>query len=207
MAPIVVSEYDPDWPRHFERISKQLHEYLSITNVPYITIEHIGSTAIPNLAAKPNIDIIILVRDTETAEKAQDALTWTPPAHEYYKSIGNGGIKGRISMKFQDRDPIPDRSVYIIAEDNEDGMLGLRGYRDLRQVLSGGTKKGEELKKEYATVKWEIVAKRVNNIVDYGRMKNKVVRKILKEAGWTDEDISKKENLDVRNKWQYDDYL
>jgi GrpB-like predicted nucleotidyltransferase (UPF0157 family) len=207
MAPIVVSEYDPTWPLHFKRISLQIQGYLSTANVPYITIEHIGSTAIPNIAAKPNIDIIILVEDAATAEKAREALTWTPPASEHYKSIGNGGIKGRISMKFQDRKLVPDRSVYIIAEDDEDGMIGLKGYRDLKKILSGGTVRRKELKEEYEDVKWEIVAQGIDDIVDYGRKKNVVVRKILKEVGWTDEEIKRKEDLDVRKKWEDEDYL
>lgn len=155
--PVIVSPYDPAWPAHFTRIATQLASYLSSASVPYITIEHVGSTAVPNLAAKPNIDIVILVKDTTTAEAAREALIWEPEPTEYYICIGHGGIKGRISMKFHNWQLVPYRSVYIISEDDEDGMLGLKGYRDLMRVLTADGEKASELRKEYEDVKWELM--------------------------------------------------
>ena len=201
MAPIIVSEHDPSWSLHFERIASHLQTYLATARVSYISIEHIGSTSIPNLAAKPNIDITIIVKDATTAEKARDALIWEPEPEEYYKCIGNGGIMGRISMKFQDYIQVPYRSVYIISEENADGMLGLRGYRDLKQVLTEGTPESEELVQEYGDVKWAMVQEGIEDGVEYGRRKNEIIRKILKRAGWTDEELEKKEALDVREVW------
>jgi hypothetical protein len=106
-----VHSYDPAWPMHSQMIHDKLKLYLTTANVPYTSIEHVGSTAIPGLAAKPNIDIIVEVPDAENAEKAKEALTWEPPAEQHYKCIGDGGIAGRISMKLHDRDVVPDQSV------------------------------------------------------------------------------------------------
>ena len=61
LEPIEVLPYDHSWPDHFNRIATQLHSYLTIASVPYTVIEHIGSTSIPDLASKPNIDILIVV--------------------------------------------------------------------------------------------------------------------------------------------------
>lgn len=57
MAPrIVIVEYDPAWPRAFEAERARLAEVLC----PYaLTLEHIGATAVPGLAAKPTIDIAV----------------------------------------------------------------------------------------------------------------------------------------------------
>jgi hypothetical protein len=106
-----VHAYDPAWPMHFQNIHNKLKLYLTDSNVQYTSIEHVGSTAVPGLAAKSNIDIIIEVPDAESADEAKEALTWGPPAEEHYKCIGDGGIAGRISMKLHDRDIIPDQSV------------------------------------------------------------------------------------------------
>ena len=180
-------------------MASQLGTYLATASVPYTKIEHVGSTSIPNLAAKPNIDIVILVKGGATAARARDALIWEPSPAEYYKCIGNGGIRGRISMKHSDWQQLPQRSVYIISETDEEGMLGLRGYRDLKRILCANTQEAESLRKEYEDVKWEMVQEGIEDGIEYGRRKNAIIGKILKRAGWTDEEVQKKEALDVRD--------
>lgn len=54
---LVLAEYDPQWPQLFEREKERLQH--SLQN-PTLTIEHIGSTSVPGLLAKPVIDIAIL---------------------------------------------------------------------------------------------------------------------------------------------------
>ena len=199
MAPIIVTEPDHFWPGHFQYIASQLQTYLAAASVPFITIEHVGSTSIPNLAAKPNIDIVVLVKDAATADRARDALIWQPPPEEYYICIGNGGIRGRISMKFQHGwEQTPQRSVYIISEMDEEGMLGLKGYRDLKKILCADTREAEALRREYEGVKWELVQEGIEDGIEYGRRKNAIIGKILKRAGWTAEEVQRKEALDVR---------
>jgi GrpB-like predicted nucleotidyltransferase (UPF0157 family) len=64
--------YDPAWPRRFEEERELLERGLAnwITG----TIEHIGSTAVPELLAKPIIDIMVGVRDLPSSMAARDAL-------------------------------------------------------------------------------------------------------------------------------------
>ncbi len=115
MPRITVVEHDPAWTDDFERIGKNLQYYLHLVGVKYICIEHIGSTSVSGLAAKPNIDIIIEVPDAENAEKAKEALIYEPPAPEHYKCYGDGGMMGRISLKTVDRTLVPDQSVYVFS--------------------------------------------------------------------------------------------
>ena len=56
--PIIVVEYDPLWPRIFEELRAPLAAALGDLAV---TVEHIGSTAVPGLAAKPVIDLDLVV--------------------------------------------------------------------------------------------------------------------------------------------------
>ncbi|MEU0089855.1 GrpB family protein [Kribbella sp. NPDC006257] len=63
--PIRVVKYDPDWPRRFAELGTAFRTALAGVA---LRIDHIGSTAIPGLAAKPVIDVQISVADLEPVE-------------------------------------------------------------------------------------------------------------------------------------------
>jgi GrpB-like predicted nucleotidyltransferase (UPF0157 family) len=56
-----LEEYDPDWPRLFEREAARIRAALGDRAV---IVEHVGSTSVPGLAAKPRIDIVLAVPDS-----------------------------------------------------------------------------------------------------------------------------------------------
>jgi GrpB-like predicted nucleotidyltransferase (UPF0157 family) len=56
--PIFISEYDPEWPRLFEREAKRVRAALGDE---VLMLEHVGSTSVPGLAAKPRIDMLLVV--------------------------------------------------------------------------------------------------------------------------------------------------
>jgi GrpB-like predicted nucleotidyltransferase (UPF0157 family) len=68
---IHVVDYDPDWPRQAAAAIEALE-----AAVPglFTAIEHIGSTAVPGLAAKPIIDLMAAVEDLEVARESQNDL-------------------------------------------------------------------------------------------------------------------------------------
>ena len=70
--PIHLAPYDPDWLRLFEQERDRLAPVL----LPWLAgpIEHIGSTAVPGLTAKPVIDIMAGVRDLPSSLPARDAV-------------------------------------------------------------------------------------------------------------------------------------
>jgi GrpB-like predicted nucleotidyltransferase (UPF0157 family) len=78
-APVVVVPYDPDWSLLFEAERTLLERLLA----PWLegSIHHIGSTAVPGLAAKPMIDMIAGVRDLEEARAAYEPLVARGWAH------------------------------------------------------------------------------------------------------------------------------
>jgi GrpB-like predicted nucleotidyltransferase (UPF0157 family) len=71
-VPILVVPYDPEWPRRFDAERRLLERVLA----PWLAggVHHIGSTAIPTIAAKPIIDMIAGVSDLEEARSASAAL-------------------------------------------------------------------------------------------------------------------------------------
>jgi len=67
--PIVIAAYDPDWPRRFRREAGAIRSALGMTAV---RVDHVGSTAVPGLAAKAIVDIQLSVDDVE------DELAYVP---------------------------------------------------------------------------------------------------------------------------------
>lgn len=58
---IVIVDYDPEWPRRFEVEKAKIEAALGDRA---LAVEHIGSTAVPGLAAKPIIDVCVVVADS-----------------------------------------------------------------------------------------------------------------------------------------------
>ena len=87
--PVEVVDYDPRWPKLFERMRKRLAKELGAAAV---RIDHVGSTAVPGLAAKPVIDIQVSVPDVEdegayvaAIERCGQALRYREKGHRYFR--------------------------------------------------------------------------------------------------------------------------
>lgn len=63
---MIIVPYDPHWPQQFEEEKARLRADIGAF---VVSIEHIGSTAVPDLAAKPVIDILIGVRSLQEAPR------------------------------------------------------------------------------------------------------------------------------------------
>lgn len=72
-APEIVS-YDPSWPSVAQTWIRRIASALSASGVDVLSAEHIGSTAVPGLAAKPYVDIQVLVKELPDEEVASAAL-------------------------------------------------------------------------------------------------------------------------------------
>lgn len=72
-APIDLADYDQDWPRLFEREAERIRSALGKRA---LRIEHVGSTSVPTLAAKPVIDILLVLDDSSDEE------AYLPPLEE-----------------------------------------------------------------------------------------------------------------------------
>jgi GrpB-like predicted nucleotidyltransferase (UPF0157 family) len=70
-VPVEVVPYSPDWPARFEEVATVLRTALA--EVPSAAVEHVGSTSVPGLAAKPIIDIDVVV-DADDLSAAIAAL-------------------------------------------------------------------------------------------------------------------------------------
>ena len=77
---IVVVEYDPAWPQRFEQLRREYAAALAAAGVPVTAIEHVGSTSVPGLAAKPVIDcdIVVAEQDVTAASQVLTSLGFRP---------------------------------------------------------------------------------------------------------------------------------
>lgn len=87
--PVEVVDYDPLWPARFEQMREQLAASLGKLA---LRIDHVGSTAVPGLAAKPVVDIQVSVPDVEDTQAYRDAieehgfvLRYLEPGHRYFR--------------------------------------------------------------------------------------------------------------------------
>src|SRR5215472_14645078 len=70
-APITLADYDPGWPLLFDREAARIRAVLGDRAVQ---VEHVGSTSVPGLAAKPIIDIVLAVPDSADEQAYVPAL-------------------------------------------------------------------------------------------------------------------------------------
>ena len=189
---ITISAYDAEWPAQFEAIKDELAQDLAEEGIPVLSIEHVGSTSVPGLAAKAIIDILVIIPSADFTmsrlQEVKDALGWGARQGGYHY-IGDGGVKGRWSFKLYDVEPV--RNVYVVAE----GSLPLRSCLALRETL----RVNKELRDEYARVKIGLARREYDNVMQYATLKNPIVNKILREAGWTEAEIDEKERVVVKD--------
>jgi len=70
-GPVVLAEYDASWPRLFAREAERIGDSLGERA---LRIEHVGSTSVPGLAAKPVIDIVLVIADSADEDAYVPAL-------------------------------------------------------------------------------------------------------------------------------------
>lgn len=108
---ITVSDYDPRWPGWFEQIRATL--WPAVADVA-LRIEHVGSTSVPGLAAKPVIDLDIVVADEAGVRPVIGRL-----AGIGYRWRGDLGITGRQAFQPPPGSTLPRHNLYLVTEDNK----------------------------------------------------------------------------------------
>ena len=146
--------------------------------MPVIAIEHVGSTSVPGLAAKPIIDIDIVV-DRAHAAAASDALV-----AEGYTPLGDLGVPDRYAFR------APEGSLRQNTYVTIDGCLSLRNHLGLREVL----RNDPALRDEYSATKKRL-AEQTDDIDVYLDGKTAVVRRILQRAGLSAGELDEIEGL------------
>ena len=169
---VEVVGYDPIWPRVYEELRTFL--WPAVADVA-VAIEHVGSTAVPGLAAKPIIDIDIVV---DAEEKVSTCITRL--ADLGYEHRGDLGIRGREA--FRQPSEKPRHHLYLCVS----GGLALANHLAVRDYLR--THPSEA--RAYGAKKIELAAKFPTNIDGYMSAKTEILIDILRKAGFAEEGLS-----------------
>jgi GrpB-like predicted nucleotidyltransferase (UPF0157 family) len=164
-APITIEDYDLLWPEKFETLRSRIAQVL---NGLTTAIEHVGSTAVPGLAAKPILDIDILLRSATDLP-----IVCTRLGSLGYEHGGDLGVAGREAF----RTPAGEFAHHLYAcppgSQEYSRHIAFRDY--LRSHLEDAS--------AYAALKRNLAHKFATDREAYSQGKTEFVRQILRRAG------------------------
>lgn len=163
---VVVEEYKPAWALQFERIKQELEE--TLLGVRYLAIEHVGSTSVPGLVAKPVIDLSI-ISERADVPAAIEALT----SRGGYIYCGEMGIPDRHA--FRNPGVVPSRNLYVSVK----GCQSIRNQLGVRDVC----RKDPNVRDKYSQTKLELAQREWRDVNEYCEAKNEVIAWVLEKAG------------------------
>jgi GrpB-like predicted nucleotidyltransferase (UPF0157 family) len=160
---IYLAPYDPDWPSQFSRQANHIRDVLS---EKVLLLEHVGSTSVPGLSAKPIIDMVLAVSNSA------DEPSYVPPLEEK-------GFVLRIREPdwFEHRllktpDIAGNLHVFSVGCDEIGRMVAFRNWLRLH----------DDDRRLYDEIKRELAARTWKDIQNYADAKSEVVQEILARA-------------------------
>ena len=164
---VVVLPYDKNWAQAFRAIEAELKDALGELA---LDIQHVGSTSVPGLWAKPIIDIDAVIKDFSLLDDAIQALEQIGYRHE-----GDLGIPGREAFDYDGKQHLMKHHLYVCAEDSGELKRHL-AFRDYLRAHPGAVS-------EYSRVKREAANLYPYDIDSYIAHKSPFIEKIYEELG------------------------
>ena len=165
MSRFIVSPYSPAWPKLFEAIREELLLAFSPT---VVAIEHIGSTSVPGLAAKPVIDVVLGAQSLAVIESR-------------IKPLGDLGYA--YLSKYEDELPMrryfvksPADSLRIHVHGVEQGSRLWQEYLTFRDALRAD----DDLRMRYQTLKLHLAEEFADDKAAYTSAKGPFIQSILR---------------------------
>jgi GrpB-like predicted nucleotidyltransferase (UPF0157 family) len=172
---IILAEYDPAWPAMFEEERALLQHSIGEWAV---AIEHVGSTSIPGIAAKPIIDIGVVLRDYV------DALWCITPLVELgYECLGEFGIPGRIYFRKRTDSPLLGQAPgHGVGRTHQVHMYEQGHAEHIQHVLFRNyLRENPDARREYEALKQRL-AEQFDDVEAYAEAKSDFVQDILRRA-------------------------
>jgi GrpB-like predicted nucleotidyltransferase (UPF0157 family) len=163
---IVVVDYDPAWPLLFEELHTTV--WPAVAGVA-TSIEHVGSTAVPGLAAKPVIDLDVVVAPGRVSEGVERL------AELGYGPRGNLGIPGRQAFRAP-ADTAGRHHLYLCPADSP----ALANHLAVRDFLRAHP----ERVREYGRLKKRLAAEFMHDVDGYVEGKSDFLLGILRASGF-----------------------
>lgn len=160
---VEVRPYDPAWPSIFEKMRDKISEALESEA---LSIDHVGSTAVPSLAAKPVIDIHLAVRDAANEGAYRPALE---AAGFGFVHRAPDWFEHRLFKRME-----PEVNLHVFSTGCVE-LARCRLFRDWLRVNASD----REL---YADTKRALAARRWDHVQDYAIAKTAVISEIMSRA-------------------------
>ena len=177
---VVVVDYDEDWPRRFDELRRRI--WPVVADVA-LRVEHVGSTAVPGLAAKPIIDMTVVVaRRTDVPPTIERLATLG------YRHLGNLDIEDREA--FDHPVELPRHNLYVCPEGTI-GVVNQVAVRDFLRAQPDAARRYGELKKQLA-------AQFPTDVESYVFGKTDFVLDVLRRAGLTEDQLASIERVNRR---------
>lgn len=165
-AHVEVVEYNPEWPRVFEREAALIMKACG----PRITkVHHVGGTSVPGLAAKPVLDIVSVADHPSECAESVSGMTGLG-----YRYRGENGIPGRFYF-----DKIVDGRTVVHAHMFPAGHPDVRKHMAFRDYL----RTHPDAAREYELLKRKFAAEYRNDRRAYTEAKAEFTSRILAAAG------------------------
>jgi GrpB-like predicted nucleotidyltransferase (UPF0157 family) len=163
---IVVSDYDPAWPQRFDEVCSRV--WPAVADVA-LRIDHVGSTSVAGLAAKPVIDMDVVVASEADIGPAIERLRAAG-----YLWRGELGVQGRHAFRPLRDDGLPEHHLYLVVEDSKAHL----DHWLLRDLL----REDADARERYAVLKRENVAAADGDMDVYVARKAALVAELLVRA-------------------------
>ena len=160
---IVVVDYDPAWPERFRREEARIRSSLGEAA---LSVEHIGSTSVPGLAAKPIVDILLMVEDSSDEPSYLPALE----AAGYILRVREPDFDEHRMF----RTPEKDVHLHVFSA----GSPEIERYLLLRDHL----RENEEDRQLYTRTKRELASRDWPSMQHYAEAKTGVIEGIIARA-------------------------
>src|SRR5215469_12549527 len=161
---VTIEDYDPRWPRLFEMLRVRIAVVL---DEMAISIEHVGSTAVPGLAAKPIIDIDVLIRSSADLPVVIRKL-----ADLGYEHRGDLGVRGREA--FRANAAAVRHHLYVCPPGSREYEQHI-AFRNYLRAHAGEAN-------AYALLKRELANKFGSDREGYSQAKSEFVQRLLQRA-------------------------
>lgn len=165
--PVTVQKYSTQWKQDFEAIKAELEAALGELA---LRIEHVGSTSVEGLSAKPIIDIDVVITDENILGDVISALAKIGYHHE-----GNLGIEGREAFKYGHKEHLKKHHLYVCTQNSPE----LKRHISFRDHL----RSHPEAVREYSRIKEEGAALYPDDMDKYIAYKSPFIEKIYSDIG------------------------
>ena len=164
---VVVLPYDVAWQSAFEKIKGEIEEAIGDL---IIGIEHIGSTSVEGMSAKPCIDIDVIIKDYSVFAAVVEGLKAIGYIHE-----GDLGIKDREAFQYTDKPYLMTHHLYVCPQYSKE----LHRHITFRDFL----RSNPEAVKKYSLIKEKATKLFPNDIEGYIEYKSPCIEELYKECG------------------------